>query len=98
VSGGTTPGFTSLRLVLVDVSSDRTDAESKVSGNQANVPARLRRELGIDDGDHRRWHLEDDGSVRVEVVRQRSGTFAEFDATRRRCADGPPTPPTRRER
>jgi bifunctional DNA-binding transcriptional regulator/antitoxin component of YhaV-PrlF toxin-antitoxin module len=61
------------------MSSDRVDAESKVSGNQANIPARIRRELGIDDGDQLRWHLEDDGAVRVHVVRQRTGTFAEFD-------------------
>lgn len=61
------------------MSSDRIDAESKVSGNQANIPARIRRELEIDDGDHLRWHLEDDGSVRVEVVRQETETFAEFD-------------------
>lgn len=61
------------------MSSERVDAESKVSGNQANIPARVRRELDIDDGDHLRWHVEEDGSVRVEVVRQQSGTFAEFD-------------------
>lgn len=61
------------------MSSERVDAESKVSGNQANIPARVRRELDIDDGDHLRWHVEEDGSVRVEVVRQEQGTFAEFD-------------------
>ncbi|WP_135822331.1 AbrB/MazE/SpoVT family DNA-binding domain-containing protein [Halostella litorea] len=61
------------------MSSDRTDAESKVSGNQANIPAKIRRELGIDDGDQLRWHVEDDGSVRVRVVRQETGTFAEFE-------------------
>ncbi|RDZ35802.1 AbrB/MazE/SpoVT family DNA-binding domain-containing protein [Haloferax sp. Atlit-10N] len=61
------------------MSSDPVDAESKVSGNQANIPARIRRELGIDDGDQLRWHLEDDGSIRVRVVQQRSGTFADFD-------------------
>lgn len=60
------------------MSSDRVDAESKVSGNQANIPARIRRELGIDDGDRLRWIL-DDGTVRVEVVQQRSGTFADFE-------------------
>lgn len=60
------------------MSADTVDAESKVSGNQANIPARIRRELGIDDGDHLRWHLEDDGSVRVNVVRQKRGTFADF--------------------
>lgn len=61
------------------MSSDRVDAESTVSGNQANIPARIRRELDIDDGDQLRWLLDEDGSVRVEVVRQRSGTFAGFE-------------------
>jgi len=60
-------------------SSERIDAESKVSGNQANIPARIRRELGIDDGDQLRWHIEDGGSVRVKVIQQQTGTFAEFD-------------------
>jgi bifunctional DNA-binding transcriptional regulator/antitoxin component of YhaV-PrlF toxin-antitoxin module len=61
------------------MSSDRVDAESKVSGNQANIPARIRRELDIDDGDHLRWHLDADGGVRVEVVQQRTGTFGDFE-------------------
>lgn len=61
------------------MSSDRIDAESKVSGNQANIPARIRRELGIDDGDHLRWYIEEDGSLRVEIVQQQTGTFADFD-------------------
>lgn len=61
------------------MSNDRTDAESKVSGNQANIPARIRRALGIDDGDQLRWHIEDDGSVRIQVVQQKTGTFTEFD-------------------
>jgi len=61
------------------MSSDRIDAESKVSGNQANIPARIRRELDIDDGDQLRWHLEDDGSIRVHVIQQQTGTFADFD-------------------
>jgi bifunctional DNA-binding transcriptional regulator/antitoxin component of YhaV-PrlF toxin-antitoxin module len=60
------------------MSSDRIDAESKISGNQANIPARIRREFDIDDGDHLRWHV-DDGDIRVEVVRQRTGTFDGFD-------------------
>ncbi|UPV76832.1 AbrB/MazE/SpoVT family DNA-binding domain-containing protein (plasmid) [Halorussus limi] len=61
------------------MSSDRVGAESKVSGNQANIPARIRRELDIEDGDHLRWTLADDGTLRVEVVQQRTGTFAEFE-------------------
>lgn len=60
------------------MSSERVDAESKVSGNQANIPAHIRRELGIDDGDTLRWHIEDGGTLRVQVVQQRSGTFSDF--------------------
>jgi bifunctional DNA-binding transcriptional regulator/antitoxin component of YhaV-PrlF toxin-antitoxin module len=61
------------------MSSERVDSESKVSGNQANIPARIRRELDIDDGDTLRWQIEDDGTLRVHVVQQRSGTFGDFD-------------------
>ncbi|GAB3314815.1 AbrB/MazE/SpoVT family DNA-binding domain-containing protein [Haloplanus salinarum] len=63
----------------MDVGSENVDSESKVSGNQANIPARIRRELDIDDGDTLRWHVEDDGTLRVRVVQQRSGTFSDFD-------------------
>lgn len=61
------------------MSSESVDSESKVSGNQANIPARIRRELDINDGDKLRWHIEDDGTLRVQVVQQRSGTFSGFD-------------------
>jgi bifunctional DNA-binding transcriptional regulator/antitoxin component of YhaV-PrlF toxin-antitoxin module len=61
------------------MSSESVDSESKVSGNQANIPARIRRELDIDDGDKLRWRIEDDGTLRVQVVQQRNGTFDDFD-------------------
>lgn len=61
------------------MSSGRSDAESTVSGNQANIPARIRRALDIDDGDQLRWQLEDDGSIRVHVLHQQTGTFADFE-------------------
>jgi len=61
------------------MSSEHVDSESKVSGNQANIPARIRRELDIGDGDKLRWRIEDDGTLRVRVVQQRSGTFGDFD-------------------
>jgi bifunctional DNA-binding transcriptional regulator/antitoxin component of YhaV-PrlF toxin-antitoxin module len=61
------------------MSSGSVDSESKVSGNQANIPARIRRELDIDDGDKLRWRIEDDGTLRVQVVQQRRGTFGDFD-------------------
>jgi len=61
------------------MSSEGVDSESKVSGNQANIPAHIRQELNIDDGDKLRWHIEDDGTLRVQVVQQRHGTFRDFD-------------------
>lgn len=61
------------------MNSERIDAESKVSSNQANIPAQIRRELRIDDGDQLHWSIEEDGSIRFQVIQQPSGTFAEFD-------------------
>lgn len=61
------------------MSSESVDSESKVSGNQANIPARIRRELDIDDGDTLCWHIEGDDTLRVQIVQQRSGTFRDFD-------------------
>lgn len=61
------------------MTDERIEAEGRVSGNQANIPARIRRHLGIDDGDRLRWLIQDDGSLRVEVVPRRTETFAEFD-------------------
>lgn len=60
------------------MTSNPPTAESKVSGNQANIPAEIRRQLDIEDGDQLRWTLED-GTVTVEVVSQEYGTFADFE-------------------
>ena len=60
------------------MSNDPVDAESKVSGNQANIPAQIRRQLDIDDGDRLQWSIEDDRSVWVEVVHRSGGSFADF--------------------
>lgn len=54
-------------------------SESKVSGNQANIPAHIRRELDIDDGDRIRWRFTDEDDVLVEVVHRQTGTFADFE-------------------
>lgn len=61
------------------MSSGSPTAESKVSGNQANIPAEIRRQLGIEDGDQLRWTLADDGTLEVEVVTQERGTFDDFE-------------------
>lgn len=54
-------------------------AESKVSGNQANIPAYVRRELDIEDGDRLRWRFTEDGALSVDVVHRREGTFDDFE-------------------
>lgn len=54
-------------------------SESKVSGNQANIPAHVRRELGIEDGDRLRWRFTESGRLVVEVVHSHERTFAGFD-------------------
>lgn len=59
--------------------TDDVAAESTVSGNQANIPAHIRHELDIDDGDQLRWRVTDNGTLHVEVVRRESGTFDGFD-------------------
>jgi len=61
------------------MSGESVDSESTVSGNQANIPAHIRQELDIDDGDTLRWHIEDDGTLRVQVVQQQGGTFEDFE-------------------
>jgi antitoxin component of MazEF toxin-antitoxin module len=61
------------------MSGETVDSESTVSGNQANIPAHIRRELDIDDGDTLRWAIQDDETLRVQVVQQRRGTFSDFD-------------------
>ncbi len=52
--------------------------EGKVSGNQASIPAHIRRRLEIEDGDLLRWKVID-GELRVEIVRQRLGVFDDFE-------------------
>jgi bifunctional DNA-binding transcriptional regulator/antitoxin component of YhaV-PrlF toxin-antitoxin module len=53
-------------------------SESRVSGNQANIPAEIRRSLDIDDGDGLRWFYEN-GEVRVEVVHRAKQTFDDWE-------------------
>jgi AbrB family looped-hinge helix DNA binding protein len=52
----------------------------------ATVPAELRDRLDIEPGDKLHWRLEDDGTLTVEVKRQREGTFHDFEPY-----DGPET-------
>jgi len=60
-------------------------AETTISGTATRLPDRVLRELGAEDGDTLRWHVDGD-AVRVTVVRQRGVELEEFDGY-----DGPET-------
>ena len=55
--------------------------EGKVSGNQASIPAGIRRALDIEDGDTLRWRVVDE-ELRVTVVSTEAGAFDDFDPGR----------------
>lgn len=63
---------------MSDSNAEETVDEGAVSGNQASIPAAIRKQADIRDGDRLRWHWVD-GELSVEVVRRRRGVFAEFD-------------------
>lgn len=43
------------------------------------IPADLRQHLDIEAGDKLKWTLDEDGTLAVEVVRQRYGAFEDDD-------------------
>lgn len=54
--------------------------ETKVSDRgMVTIPAALRRRLDIEAGDKLRWDVDDDGTLSVEVVKQRYGAFDDFE-------------------
>lgn len=60
------------------MSDSETVGEGRVSGNQASIPASVRRKLDIEDGDILRWRIED-RELQVEVIHQRRGVFEDFE-------------------
>jgi bifunctional DNA-binding transcriptional regulator/antitoxin component of YhaV-PrlF toxin-antitoxin module len=58
--------------------SSPTISEGAISGNQASIPAPIRARADIEDGDKLRWYWEN-GELSVEVIRQRTGVFEDFD-------------------
>lgn len=62
------------------MAADESPEETTVNDSgMVTVPAPLRRRLDIEAGDKLRWAVEDDGSLSVDVVRQRHGAFDDFD-------------------
>ncbi len=67
--------------------SDRV-GEGKVSGNQASIPAHIRRHLDIEDGDTLRWRVHGD-ELRVSVVPTERRAFDDFEpGTSEESVDG----------
>jgi len=53
-------------------------AETTVAGGRTVIPARVRRELDVEDGDRLRWQV-DENRLRVTVIRERERTFDGFE-------------------
>lgn len=54
-----------------------TEGETTVNESYSvTVPAAVRQEAGVDAGDKLRWHVDEDGSLSVELVKQRYGAFS----------------------
>lgn len=62
------------------MATETPSEETKVSERgMVTIPADIRRQLGIGAGDKLRWTVEEDGTLAVEVVRQREGVFDDFE-------------------
>ena len=62
------------------MATEEAPEETKVSDRgMVTIPASLRRRLDIEAGDKLRWDLDDEGTLSVEVVRQRYGAFDDFE-------------------
>jgi bifunctional DNA-binding transcriptional regulator/antitoxin component of YhaV-PrlF toxin-antitoxin module len=58
------------------------EVEDETTVNESysvTVPAAVRREAGVEAGDKLRWHVDADGSLSVELVKQRYGVFSKLE-------------------
>lgn len=54
--------------------------ETKVSDRgMVTIPAPLRDRLDIEAGDKLRWEIDEEGTISIEVVKQRYGAFDDFE-------------------
>jgi AbrB family looped-hinge helix DNA binding protein len=57
-----------------------TTSETKVTDHGGTtIPAEIRESLDIDPGDKIRWTITDEGELTVEVVKQETGVFDDFE-------------------
>ena len=62
------------------MATEEAPEETTVSDRgMVTIPASLRRRLDIEAGDKLRWDLDDEGTLSVEVVKQRYGAFDDFE-------------------
>ena len=72
--------FISQRDVPSGMASDETADETSVTDRYAvTIPSAVRDRLDIEPGDKFRWRVTEDGTLDVEVVRQRPGAFDDFE-------------------
>lgn len=60
-------------------SPEITDETTVNDSHSVTVPSEIRERLDIKPGDKLRWTLGEEGGLRVEVVRQRYGAFADLE-------------------
>ena len=57
-----------------------TSDETKVNDRGGTtIPAEIRDRLDIDSGDKIRWTITEDGDLTVEIVKQKTGVFSDFE-------------------
>ena len=68
-------------IVLEAVFSDMAISdETKVNDRGGTtIPAEIRETLDIDSGDKIRWTVGEDGDLTVNVVKQKTGVFSDFE-------------------
>ncbi|ERJ07133.1 transcriptional regulator protein [Halorhabdus tiamatea SARL4B] len=62
------------------MATDEAPMETTVSDRgMVTIPAELRRRLDIEPGDKLRWETDEEGTLSVEVLKQRYGAFDDFE-------------------
>jgi len=60
------------------------EVEDKTIINESywiTVPAARRREAGVEASDKLRWHMDEDGTISVELIKQRYSAFSRLNPT-----------------
>lgn len=58
---------------------DATDETTVTDRYAVTIPAPVRERLDVRPGDSVRWHVDEDGDLSVELVREESGAFDDFE-------------------